>query len=112
MGQKLVRPDEYKKAAILLAVRCGAMSRVHACKTYMLSDDEFSLWELAFNDEGIVGLRDRRLSARRRTRQSPSQTEGVEAQGYMHRPPCRPGAGIPSLDRPLHHRRRAAPIAF
>ena len=112
MGQKLVRPDEYKKAAILLAVRCGTVSRVDACKTYMLSNDEFSLWELAFNDEGIVGLRDRRLSARRRTRQSPSQTEGVEAQGYMHRPPCRPGAGIPSLDRPLHHRRRAAPIAF
>ena len=79
MGQKLARPDEYKKAAILLAVRCGAMSRADACKTYMLSDDEFSLWELAFNDEGIVGLRDRRLSARRRTRQSPSQAEGVEA---------------------------------
>ena len=79
MGQKLARPDEYKKAAILLAVRCGTVSRVDACKTYMLSNDEFSLWELAFNDEGIVGLRDRRLSARRRTRQSPSQAEGVKA---------------------------------
>jgi Protein of unknown function (DUF1153) len=79
MGQKLARPDEYKKAAILLAVRGGVMSRVDACKMHMLSVDEFSLWELAFNDEGIVGLRDRRLSARRRARQSPSQAEGVEA---------------------------------
>jgi Protein of unknown function (DUF1153) len=78
MGQKQARPDEYKKTAILLAVRGGVMSRVDACKTYMLSDDEFSLWELAFNDEGIVGLRDRRLSARRRTRQFP-QAEGVAA---------------------------------
>jgi len=70
MGQKLPSPDEYKKAAILLAVRGGAMSRADACKRYMLSSDEFSLWELAFDDEGIVGLRDRRLSARRRATQS------------------------------------------
>jgi len=71
MGQKLARPDEYKKAAILLAVRRGTMSRADVCKTYMLSSDEFSLWELAFDDEGIVGLRDRRLSARRRMQSIP-----------------------------------------
>ena len=67
MGQKLARPDEYMKAAILLAIRGGTMSRVDAYRTYMISGDEFSLWELAFDDEGIVGLRDRRLSTRRRT---------------------------------------------
>ena len=76
LGQNPTHPDEYKKAAILLAVRGGAMSRVDACKTYMLSVDEFSLWALAFDDEGIVGLRDRRLSARRRTRQSPLSLKG------------------------------------
>ena len=43
MGQKLTRPDEYKKAAILLAVRGGTMSRVNACRTYMISSDEFRL---------------------------------------------------------------------
>ena len=66
MAKKYASPDEYKKAAILLAVRGGTMGRADAYKKYMLSSDEFSLWELAFDDEGIVGLRDRRLSARRR----------------------------------------------
>jgi len=73
-------PDEYKKAAILLAVRGGTMSRVDACEKYMIPSDEFSLWELAFDDEGINGLRDRRLSARRRVRNQPlSKAEGVAA---------------------------------
>ena len=62
--------DEYTKAAILLAVRCGTIGRTEACKKYVLSDDELSFWELAFKDDGIVGLRDRRLSARRRAAQS------------------------------------------
>ena len=57
--------DEYKKAAVLLAVRSGAMSRSCARQQYNISDDNFSLWEQAFNEEGIVGLKDRRLSARR-----------------------------------------------
>ena len=70
MGHKLASPDEYTKAAILLAVRGGTMSRADVCRRYVLSSDEFSLWELAFDDEGIVGLRDRRLSARRRAAQS------------------------------------------
>jgi len=70
MGHKLASPDEYTKAAILLAVRGGTMSRADVCRRYVLSSDEFALWELAFDDEGIVGLRDRRLSARRRTAQS------------------------------------------
>ncbi len=80
MGQKFTSPDEYKKAAILLAVRGGTISQVDACEKYMLSRDEFSLWEVAFDNEGIIGLRDRRLSARRRARnQPPSKAEGVAA---------------------------------
>jgi hypothetical protein len=63
MAQKL---DEYIKAAILLAVRSGTMSRAVARERHALSNDEFNLWELAFDEDGIVGLRDRRLSARRR----------------------------------------------
>jgi len=41
------------------------MGRADAYEKYMLSSDEFSLWELAFDAEGIIGLRDRRLAARR-----------------------------------------------
>ena len=58
--------DEYTKAAILRAVHGGMMSRADACRRHMLSGDEISLWEIAFEHEGIVGLRDRRLTARRR----------------------------------------------
>ena len=80
MAKKHASPDEYKKAAILLAVREGTMSRADAYERYMLSSDEFSLWELAFDAEGIIGLRDRRLSARRRAHnQPPSKAEGVAA---------------------------------
>jgi hypothetical protein len=32
----------------------------------MLAGHEFSLWERAFDEEGITGLRDQRLSLRRR----------------------------------------------
>jgi hypothetical protein len=60
------KADEYMKAAILLSVRIGAMSRDAALKIYNLPETEFTLWEKAFDTDGIVGLRDRRLSARRR----------------------------------------------
>ncbi len=80
MAKKHASPDEYKKAAILLAVRGRTMSRADAYEKYMLSSDEFSLWELAFDAEGIIGLRDRRLAARRRARKSPpSKAEWVTA---------------------------------
>jgi hypothetical protein len=61
------KADEYMKAAILLSVRIGAMSRDTALKLYNLPEHEFALWEMAYDTDGIVGLRDRRLSARRRT---------------------------------------------
>jgi hypothetical protein len=60
------KKDEYMKAAIILSVRIGAMSRAAALKLYELSEDELALWEMAFDTDGIVGLRDRRLSARLR----------------------------------------------
>ena len=56
MGQKL---DEYTKAAVVRAVRGGTVDRADACSRYMFSTDELSLWELAFDDKGIDGLRDR-----------------------------------------------------
>ena len=59
------RMDEYTKAAILVAVRSKTMSRDVALQRYTLSSNEFSIWERAYDDEGVVGLRDRRLKARR-----------------------------------------------
>ena len=69
------KADEYMKAAILLSVRIGAMNRDAALKLYNLPENELALWEMAYNTDGIVGLRDRRLSARRRSLSS------VEAAG-------------------------------
>jgi hypothetical protein len=64
--KRLTAPDEYAKAAVILAVRSGMMSQAEACNRYTLSRDEFSLWETAFDHDGIIGLRPRRLSAWRR----------------------------------------------
>jgi hypothetical protein len=61
------RPDEFTKAAVVLGVRNGAMSRADACKKYSLSAAELALWELAYDHEGIAGLRNKNLSARRRS---------------------------------------------
>ena len=62
--------DEYMKAAILLSIRMGTTSRAAASKRYMVSENELALWELAFDEDGTIGLRDRRLSARRRGTES------------------------------------------
>ena len=70
----LHKMDEYARAAILLSVRSGTISRAAAFERYIISEDEFALWERAFDDEGIVGLRDRRLSARRRREPSAALT--------------------------------------
>ena len=56
--------DHYTKAAIVLAVRHGVLSRSEACERYEgLSVAELRAWEMAYDDEGIVGLRTRVLSA-------------------------------------------------
>ena len=75
------KPDEYTKAAVVLGVRSGAMSRADACKKYMISVAEFALWELAYDHEGIAGLRDRNLSAHRRS----GATDKHWASGVMRR---------------------------
>src|SRR5882672_12707199 len=41
------------------------MSRDAALQRYTLSSNEFSILERAYDAEGVVGLRDRRLRARR-----------------------------------------------
>jgi len=46
-----------RKAAVVVATRTGILSRVEACRRYMLSDEELADWEVAFDRRGIPGLR-------------------------------------------------------
>jgi hypothetical protein len=68
----LVLPPETKrwssrhKAAILVAVRTGVITREEACQRYLLSEEEFTGWEVAFDRAGIPGLRVTRLQSYRR----------------------------------------------
>ena len=45
-----------RKAAVVVAIRTGILSRVEACQRYMLSDEELADWEVAFDRRGIPGL--------------------------------------------------------
>jgi hypothetical protein len=44
------------KAAVVIAVRSGRLGRLEAYDRYMLSDEELSAWEDAFDQDGIAGL--------------------------------------------------------
>ena len=46
-----------RKAAVVQAVVAGLLTRDAALKTYSLSEDEFSEWELAVRDHGIDALK-------------------------------------------------------
>jgi hypothetical protein len=46
-----------RKAAVLVAIRSGVITREDACQRYMLSDEELASWESAFDRRGIPGLR-------------------------------------------------------
>ena len=46
-----------RKAAVLVAIRSGVITRGEACQRYLLSEEELDLWEAAFDRSGISGLR-------------------------------------------------------
>ena len=46
-----------RKAAVVVATRTGILSRMEACRRYMLSYEELADWEVAFDKRGIPGLR-------------------------------------------------------
>jgi hypothetical protein len=46
-----------RKAAVVIAVCNGAISRWRACERYQLSPEELSSWETAFKRYGTNGLR-------------------------------------------------------
>lgn len=57
----------HRKAAVVVAVRSGALPRTEAHERYMLSDEELASWEAAFEQDGIAGLQVRRLYPTRST---------------------------------------------
>src|SRR5260370_14036421 len=57
------------KAAVVVAVRSGALSLSEAHDRYQLSIEELSQWEEAFDRDGIAGLQAKVLSSRDRSRE-------------------------------------------
>jgi uncharacterized protein DUF1153 len=50
-----------RKAAIVAAVRSGAISLEEACRLYHLSEEEYRGWERGIEVHGVPGLRSTRL---------------------------------------------------
>ena len=46
-----------RKAAVVVALRAGVISRAEACERYLLSEEELLGWEVALDKRGIPGLR-------------------------------------------------------
>jgi len=46
-----------RKAVIVNAVRCGAISLEEVCRRYQLSVEEFAAWQRAIEAHGVPGLR-------------------------------------------------------
>ena len=50
-----------RKAAVVIAIRAGALSSQEACERYMLSLEELAAWETALDQNDIPGPRVTRL---------------------------------------------------
>ena len=50
-----------RKAAVVAAVRSGAIGLEEACRRYELSEEEFFAWERGIETHGVAGLRITRL---------------------------------------------------
>jgi Protein of unknown function (DUF1153) len=57
-----------RKAMIVNAVRCGAISLEEVCRRYQLSVEEFVAWQRAIETNGVPGLRVTRLQMYRHDR--------------------------------------------
>jgi len=56
-----------RKAAVVAAVRSGAIGLEEACRRYELSEEEFHAWERRIESHGIPGLRSTRVQIYRDT---------------------------------------------
>ena len=59
-----------RKAVIVNAVRCGAISLEEVCRRYQLSVEEFVTWQRAIETNGVPGLRVTRLQMYRHARRA------------------------------------------
>jgi transposase-like protein len=59
-----------RKAAVVAAVRSGAITIEEACRVYQLSEEELVSWERAFETHGLAGLRATRVQQYRRPRRA------------------------------------------
>ena len=57
-----------RKAVIVNAVSCGAISLEEVCRRYQLSVEEFVAWQRAIEAHGVPGLRVTRLQIYRHAR--------------------------------------------
>ena len=57
-----------RKAAVVTAVRSGAISIEEACRRYHLSEEELLAWERTIEADGVPGLRITRLQIYRDVR--------------------------------------------
>jgi transposase-like protein len=46
-----------RKAAVVAAVSSGMITIEDACRRYQMSKEEFFAWQVAFENNGILGLR-------------------------------------------------------
>lgn len=44
------------KAAVIIAIRAGAIAFSEACERYSLSYEELTAWEAAFDEDGMAAL--------------------------------------------------------
>ena len=57
-----------RKAAVLAALRSGAITMEEASRRYALSEEELIAWQRAFEAHGLAGLRATRVRGRRARR--------------------------------------------
>jgi transposase-like protein len=71
-----------RKAAVVAAVRSGAITIQEACRLYQLSEEELLSWQRAFEIHGLVGLRTTRIQQYRpsRSARTPSASRKKPAE--------------------------------
>jgi len=61
-----LRWTAWQKAAVIRAVRSGALTVAEVRARYLLSDEELAAWQADFDSSGIFGLQQKALRQRRR----------------------------------------------
>ncbi len=67
-----------RKAAVVAAVRGGALTIEEACRVYQLSTEELLSWDRAFELHGLAGLRATRIQQYRSARPARAALRVVE----------------------------------